>query len=140
MWSITQFGRVVLADGEVAHVFGLAEMTPITNKGVACWVVVRGLQGTLFVDEAELGLFLGEPHCRRHFLAACWDCASGQTVLSWAGMHVLGVALGACVGEIVGRLAHMARLGLGRGCGGPGDVGRVFGHTDLRTCWGQAEV
>ena len=65
----------MLADGEVARVFGLAEMAQVTNKGVTRRVVVQGLGDTLSVDEAELGLFFGEPHRRRDFLAACWNCA-----------------------------------------------------------------
>ena len=120
VWSIAWVGRIVLADGEVACVFGLAEMAPITHKGVACWIVVRGFRDTLSVDEAELGLFLGEPHRRRYFLAACWYCAPGQTILFCVGVRVRGVALGACTGEMVGRLAHVARLGLTWGCVGRG--------------------
>ena len=102
VWSITHLNWAVLADGEVTRVFGLAEMAPITHKGVACWIVVRRFWDTLSVEETELCLFFGEPHCRRHFLAACWYCAPGQTILFWVGVRVRGVALGACTGEMVG--------------------------------------
>ena len=110
----------MLADGEVVCVFGLAEMAPITHKGVACWIVVRGFRDTLSVEEAELCLFFGEPHHRRHFLAACWYCALGQMILFCVGVRVRGVALRACAGEMVGRLAHVAHLGLTWGCVGWG--------------------